>query len=67
MKWELKQNLELFGEREPENTVAAPSECHEKVSEMANKVVEAKVEASADWSLCSVVKKQAEVSFSIRS
>lgn len=63
MKWELKQNLELFGE----NTVAAPSECHEKVSEMANKVVEAKVEASADWSLCSVVKKQAEVSFSIRS
>uniref|UniRef100_A0A1J3CNX4 Meiosis arrest female protein 1 n=1 Tax=Noccaea caerulescens TaxID=107243 RepID=A0A1J3CNX4_NOCCA len=55
-QWDLKQNLELFGE----NTVAAPSECHEKVSEMANKVVEAKVEASADWSLCSVVKKQAE-------
>ncbi|CAA7022473.1 unnamed protein product [Microthlaspi erraticum] len=55
-QWELKQNLELFGE--PENMVAAPSECHE---EMTNKVVEARVEASEQFSLCSVVKNQAEV------
>ncbi|ESQ31819.1 hypothetical protein EUTSA_v10003670mg [Eutrema salsugineum] len=52
-QWKLKQNLELLGE--PQNMAAAPSKCHEKDVQMTNKVVEARVEASAHCSSCSVV------------